>query len=213
MHAAAALLCLSLSCLGAAKHADEGSCNFCRSRFWWESSALQLKQLGLLLVVIVGRPLGTYIQTLMVVTLLVTEIGYELVFMPARHKHAQYMQAAAVGLLVYAALTILLLSDYQNQAAQGGLVATGIIVGIGNVIMCALYVYYTARASRGKVTGFIVRWEKWVHFKLHSRFAPYSSMMSSSSLSRSMSHDTALSGFGSGRSSWHATDTSQCRGV
>ena len=152
--------------------------NFCRSGFWWESSALQLKQLGLLLVVVVGRSLGTYIQTLMVVALLVTEIGYELVFVPLRHKQVQYMQAVAVGLLVYAALTILLLSDYQNQAAQAGLVATGMVVGIGNVIMCVLYVYYIARASRGKVTGFIVRVEEWVYVKLHRRLARYVAMVS-----------------------------------
>ena len=113
----------------------------------------------------------------MVVTLLVTEIGYELVFIPLRHKHVQYMQAVAVGLLVYAALTILLLADYQNQAAQAGLVATGMIVGIGNVIMCALYMYYIARASRGKVTGFIVRMEEWVYAKLHRRLARYVAMV------------------------------------
>lgn len=142
----------------------------------------------------------------MVGTILITEIGYELVFKPARHKHVQYMQAAAVGLLVYAVLTVLLLSNYQNQASQGGLVATAVIVGVGNVIISALYVCYIAKASRGKVTAFMVRGGDWVYAKMHKRFAPYAFMMLSSSLSRSISLDEAFSSGGSGRSSWPASD-------
>ena len=162
-------------------------------------------------MVVVGKPLGTYIQTLVVLALLVTEVAYELVFHPARHKHVQYMQAAAIGLLVYAALTILLLSDYQNQAAQGGLAATGIMVGVSNVAMCALYVYCIARASRGKLTGFITSGEKWVYGKLHHKLVPYASMVTAGSLSSSMSVDGALSGFSSGRSglSRHASRSNQ----
>lgn len=188
-------------------------CFSCRSRFWWESSFLQLKQLGMLLVVVVGRPLGTYIQTLIVMTLLLTEFGYELVLAPARHKHVQYMQAAAVGLLLYAALTVLLFSNYQNQAAQGGLVAAGVLVAVGHITLFVLYVYYIARGSRGKVNFFIVKGEKWVYGKLHKRFAPYAFMMLSSPLSRNMSLDTTISSFGSGRSSYAPGVTGQSHAI
>ena len=162
----------------------------CRSRFWWESSALQLKQLGLLLVVVVGRPLGTYIQTLIVLTLLVSEVAYELVFHPARHMHVEYMQAAAIGLLVYAALTVLLLADYQNQAAQAGLAATGILVGVANVLMCVLYLYC---ASRGKVREYVCTGEEWVYGKFHRQLAPYASFVRTRSLASGRSLDTAFS--------------------
>ncbi|DBA92624.1 TPA: hypothetical protein ACH3X1_002843 [Trebouxia sp. C0004] len=94
-------------------------------------------------------------QTLIVLALLVSEVAYELVFHPARHRQVEYMQAAAIALLVYAAHTVLLLADYQNQAAQAGLAATGVIVGVANVLMCVLYLYSVARASRGKVREYI----------------------------------------------------------
>jgi len=165
----------------------------CRSRFWWESSALQLKQLGLLLVVVVGRPLGTYIQTLIVLTLLVSEVAYELVFHPARHRHVEYMQAAAIGLLVYAALTVLLLADYQKQAAQAGLAATGILVGVANVLMCVLYLYCMARASRGKVREYVCMGEEWVYGKFHRKLAPYASFVRTRSLASGRSLDTGFS--------------------
>ncbi len=168
-------------------------CTACRSHFWWEGSALQLKQLGLLLVMVVGRPLGNYIQTLMVLTLLATEVAYELVLHPARHKHVQYMQAAAIGLLVYSALAVLLLADYQNQAAQAGLAATSIIVGVGNVIMCALYVYYIARASRGKVQEIVCKGEQMVYGRLHRQLMPYANMIRQRSLASGRSVDMGFS--------------------
>ncbi|KAL0044505.1 hypothetical protein WJX82_010100 [Trebouxia sp. C0006] len=163
-----------------------------KSCFWWESSALQLKQLGLLLVV-VGRPLGTYNQTLIVLTLVVSEVAYELVFHPARHRRVEYMQAAAIGLLVYAALTVLLLADYQNQAAQAGLAATGILVGVANVLMCVLYLYCMARASRGKVREYVFMGEEWVYGKFHRQLAPYASFVRTRSLASGRSLDTAFS--------------------
>lgn len=158
-----------------------------------ESSALQLKQLGLLLVVVVGRPMGTYIQTLIVLTLLVSEVAYELVFHPARHRHVEYMQAAAIGLLVYAALTVLLLADYQKQAAQAGLAATGILVGVANVLMCVLYLYCMARASRGKVREYVCMGEEWVYGKFHRKLAPYASFVRTRSLASGRSLDTGFS--------------------
>ena len=185
----------------------------CRSHYWWENSARQLKQLGLLLVVVVGRPLGNYIQTLMVITLLVTELAYELAFRPARHHHLQYMQAAAIGLLVYSALAVLLLQDFQNHAAQGGLAAASIGVGVCNIIMLVLYVYYIARASRGKVQDFVRKGEHMVYRKLHRQLVPYAALMRHSSwrsLDSVISLDIALSNLryvGSGRGSGQCNST------
>ena len=142
---------------------------------------------------VVGRPLGTYNQTLIVLTLVVSEVAYELVFHPARHRRVEYMQAAAIGLLVYAALTVLLLADYQNQAAQAGLAATGILVGVANVLMCVLYLYCMARASCGKVREYVCMGEEWVYGKFHRQLAPYASFLRTRSLASGRSLDTAFS--------------------
>ena len=142
---------------------------------------------------VVGRPLGTYNQTLIVLTLVVSEVAYELVFHPARHRRVEYMQAAAIGLLVYAALTVLLLADYQNQAAQAGLAATGILVGVANVLMCVLYLYCMARASRGKVREYVSMGEEWVYGKFHRQLALYASFVRTRSLGSGRSLDTAFS--------------------
>ncbi|KAL0038200.1 hypothetical protein WJX79_007783 [Trebouxia sp. C0005] len=106
--------------------------------------------------------------------------------------HVEYMQAAAIGLLVYAALTVLLLADYQNQAAQAGLAATGIIVGVANVLMCVLYLYCMARASRGKVREYVCMGEAWVYGKFHRQLAPYASFVRTRSLASGRSLDTGL---------------------
>ena len=81
--------------------------------FWWEGSGLQLRQLGLLLVIVVGRPLGNYIQTLITLALLTGELLYEVLIQPQRFPQVQLMQATAVCLLVYSTMTVLLFADYD----------------------------------------------------------------------------------------------------
>ena len=95
---------------------------------------MELKQLGLLLVVVVGRPMGNYIQTLTVLALLTGELLYEFLLRPQRFRHVQLMQATAICFLVYSTMTVLLLADYDHQASQGGLTTVGIMVGFANVV-------------------------------------------------------------------------------
>jgi len=124
-----------------------------------------VKLLGLLLVVVVGRPMGTYLQTLVALLLLLTELLYEAVLRPQRFRRVQYMQAAAVGLLVYSLVSTLLLADYQHQASQKGLAAVGIIVGVFNVLMLVYFVYHVVLASRPAVRKVMQQVKQWVHGK------------------------------------------------
>lgn len=103
------------------------------------------------------------------------------------------MQAAAIGLLVYATLTVLLLADYHNQAADAGLAATGILVGVANVLMCVLYLYCMARTSRGKVREYVCMGEEWVYGKFHRQLAPYALFVRTRSLASKRSLDTGFS--------------------
>lgn len=140
----------------------------CRLLFWWEGSALQLKQLGLLLVVVVGRPLGNYIQTLIVLALLTAELLYEFLLSPQRFHYVQLMQAAAVCLLVYSTMTVLLYADYDNQASKGGLASVGIIIGVANVLLFAWFVLHIFRAGRKKVDNMVVAGRAWLWCKIQT---------------------------------------------
>ena len=69
----------------------------------------------------------------MLLPLLLTELCYELMLCPARHEQVRFTQAAAISLLLFSGLTMLLLADspdYQNQAAQEGFAAAGIVVQV-----------------------------------------------------------------------------------
>ena len=108
---------------------------------------MELKQLGLLLEVMVGRPVGNYTQTLIFLALLIAQLLYDFLLRPQRFRHVQLMQATAVCFLVYSTLTVLLLADYDHHAARGGLTAVGLVVGLANVVLFAWFVLYIFKAS------------------------------------------------------------------
>lgn len=148
---------------------------------------MQLKQLGLLLVVTVGRPLGSYIQTLIVLALLTAEVLYELLLRPQRFRHVQLMQATAICFLVYSTMTVLLLADYSQQAAQGGLAAVSVVVGVANVILSAWFVLHTFRASRDRLNKLVAAGGAWLWRQAEARFNSYAAMANEGPLKRTFS--------------------------
>lgn len=155
---------------------------------------MQLKQLGLLLVVVVGRPLGNYIQTLVVLALLTAELLYEFLLQPQRFRHVQFMQATAICFLVYSTMTVLLLADYDNQASQGGLTAVGILVGLANVVLFAWFVLYIFRMSRERLNKVLLSAQAWLWQKIQQRFSSYATMANKGPLSRTFSRGHTMQG-------------------
>ena len=147
---------------------------------------MYLKQLGLLLVVIVDRPLGNYIQTLIVLAPLTAELPYEFLLQPLHYHHVQLMQATAVCFLVYSTMTVLLLADYDHQAAKGGLTTVGIVVGLANVMLFALFVVHIVRAGRAQLDKMFVSGEAWLWQKLQAKISSYAAMASKGPLHRSV---------------------------
>ena len=68
------------------------------------------------------------------------------------------MQAISICLLVYSAMTTLLLADYDNQALRGGLAVVGFTVGLANVLMFARFVFCIIRMSIEKVNKVVALW-------------------------------------------------------
>lgn len=153
---------------------------------------MELKQLGLLLVVIVGRPLGNYIQTLIVLTLLIAELLYESLLRPQRFRHVQLMQATAVCFLVYCTLTVLLLADYDHQAAKGGLTAVSLVVGLANVVLFAWFVLYIFKASRERLNKMVASTGAWLWYKARRRCRSYAAMARKGPLKRRLARSHSM---------------------
>ena len=153
---------------------------------------MQLKQLGLLLVMVVGRPLGNYIQALVVLSLLIAELLFEFLLKPQRFRHVQLMQATAVCFLVYSTMTVLLLADYDHQAAKGGLTAVSLVVGLANVALCAWFVLYIFKASRERMNKLVASAGAWLWHKAQTRFSSYITMASKGPLKQTLSRSHTM---------------------
>ena len=112
----------------------------CREGAWWEGPAFQLKLTVLLLVVVMGRPLETYIQSLILVALLVSEAMYECIRRPIRFPVVQHLYIATFSILILSLLCSMFKADFQSTASEGGLQALGILIVIGNLMLCLLFV-------------------------------------------------------------------------
>ena len=118
----------------------------CRIGCWWERSAFQLKLLALLLVVVNGKPLGNYLQTLMVLCLFIVELLYQVFVHPYRFPGVQVMQTTVVAVVVFSTVASLFLQNYGNNASKGGLGVVGIGMGVVNVVFFAYILYCTCWA-------------------------------------------------------------------
>jgi len=77
------------------------SCVYCRLSCWWEQSALQLKLLALLLVIVNGKPLGGYLQILMVLCIFILELLYQMFWHPYCFAALQLIQVVTVAVIIF----------------------------------------------------------------------------------------------------------------
>ncbi len=108
---------------------------------WWEGPLFQFKLMGLLLVIVNGRPLGVYLPLLMVLCLLCFEYLYQQVLRPYRTCDLQRVQMATVLLLIVSVVAGLMLQDYEDEASQAGLTAVAILTGVANCLFVAYLLY------------------------------------------------------------------------
>ena len=116
----------------------------CRLECWWEGAVFQLKLLALLLILVNGRPLGVYLQSLM--TLLLGADQWQLhysILLPVRLPHLQLVHVLVLVVLVASVTAGLILRDYENVASQGGLTFVGLLMGLANVFLFTYMVFYT----------------------------------------------------------------------
>lgn len=100
----------------------------------------------LLLVIVNGKPLGNYLQSLMVLCLLVLELLYQVLWHPYRASHIQGLQNAIMIVVLYSGFASLFLQNYGSVASKGGLGVVGIGMGVLNVIFFAFVLLCASRA-------------------------------------------------------------------
>ena len=98
----------------------------------------------LLLVVVIGRPLETYLQSLILVTLLVSEIIYECIRRPIRFPVVWRLQVATIATLILSLLCSMFKADFQSTASERGLQALGVLTVICNLVLCLIFLLYIA---------------------------------------------------------------------
>lgn len=111
----------------------------------------QLKVLALLLVIVNGRPLGTYLPTLITLLLLCLEHLHQQVFRPMRTGELQRVQMATVLLLIYTVIAGLILQDYEKEASEAGLASAAILMGIAHCLFVTYLLYAIGRLYMGSV--------------------------------------------------------------
>lgn len=150
----------------------------CSKNCWWEGSVFQLKLVALALVVVNGRPIGTYLQTLLALCLFCVEHVYQQLMRPAHHRHLRSVQLLAIDILLASIIAALFVGDYQDRASNKGLQAVEILAALGNILLWLyllcyiLYMYWDGvmafktrsidritRASR-TVTNWVLRKKK-----------------------------------------------------
>ena len=143
----------------------------CRQGQWWEASASQIKLTALLLIVVIGRPLGTYIQSLILIAMLAFELQYEATNRPIRFVVVQRLQLATIVILFMSLLVSLFTADFQSTASPTGLRALAVLTIIGNLGLCLLFVWYIVRGYKDEVAAWVI----WGRQRLSQSFSRHAS--------------------------------------
>lgn len=120
----------------------------CSEGCWWEGSVFQWKLVALALVVVNGRPMGTYLQTLLALCLFCIEHVYQQLMRTAHHHHLRFVQLLSVDILLASIIAALFVGDYQGQASNQGVHAVAILAALANVLLwlcllsCICYMYW-----------------------------------------------------------------------
>lgn len=95
----------------------------------------------MLLVVVNGRPVGNYLQILMLLCLFQAEVLYQAFLQPYRFPHNQFIHILLVSVLGASLIAALFLENFEGKASPGGLTTIAITTGIVNILFCAYVLY------------------------------------------------------------------------
>lgn len=123
---------------------------------WWEGPAFQFKLTLLLLVVVMGRPLGTYIQSLILLAMLAAELVRECSTRLIRFQRVRQLQICTVAVLFLSLLVSLFTADFQFTASPRGLQALAVLTIIGNVALCLVFLWYIVHGYKDTAAEWLV---------------------------------------------------------
>ena len=126
---------------------------------WWEGPAFQFKMTLLLLIVVMGRPLGTYIQSLILLAMLATELVRESSTRLIRFQRVRQLQICTVAVLFMSLLVSLFTADFQFTASPRGLQALAVLTIIGNIALSLVFLWYIVHGYKDTVVEWLV-WGK-----------------------------------------------------
>ena len=95
----------------------------------------------MLLVVVNGRPVGNYLQILMLLCLFMVELLYQACLRPYRFPHNQFIHILLIFVLGSSLIAALFLENFEGKASNGGLTTIAIGTAVMNILFC-LYVFY-----------------------------------------------------------------------
>ena len=135
----------------------------------------------LLLVVIMGRPLKTYLQSLILVVMLGSELVYECIRRPIRFSIVWRLQLATIAILTLSLFVSLFTADFQATASSKGLGTISVMSIIGNLVLCLLFVWYIVVGYKESA----VEWLQWGrrHMPMASNHTPFRQFIQASATS------------------------------
>ena len=125
----------------------------------------------MLLVVVNGRPIGNYLQILMLLCLFQAEVLYQAFLQPYRFTHNQFIHILLVSVLGSSLIAALFLENFEGKASPGGLATIAIGTGVVNILFCLYVVYFICisflpqaknlcLSARNKVTTIVKPWQQ-----------------------------------------------------
>lgn len=111
----------------------------------------------LLLVVVIGRALQSYLQSLILVVMLGAELLYEGIRRPIRFPMVWRLQVATISVLICCLIISLFQVNVQSTASPRVLDALGIIAILGNAVLCVLFLLYIVFGYKDDT----LKWFQW----------------------------------------------------
>lgn len=113
----------------------------------------------LLLVVVIGCALQSYLQSLILIVMLGAELLYEGICRPIRFSIVWRLQLSTIATLVLCLIISLFEVNVQSTASPRVLDALGILAILGNAGLCVLFVLYIAFGYKQSTLEWL-RWGK-----------------------------------------------------
>lgn len=103
-----------------------------------------------------GQPLGTYIQSLIVLAMLATELVRQSSTRVIRFRRLRQLQICTIAVLFFSLLVTLFTADYQFTASPGALQALAVFNIIGILALCLVFLAYIVLGYKDKAAGWLV---------------------------------------------------------